>query len=162
MDTLKIGQIIEGVQNRDAVHMAIAPVTAAHRLSPGTQVGLAEDGTASLYATPIIGVIDPFLKGAVMEGERCWLFLYPGSITSLRHDWTHPAFAVTAPVASEEWLRKFADTNDVSYQDLIMAGRDGYLHTDGGFEVPPEFWLHWEAVTGEVASERVAYFSCSC
>ena len=82
---------------RDAVHVAVAPVVAAHRLSPGQHVGLGEDGRASADAVPV-GVVDPFLRSPVEEGRRFWLFLYPNTVTSLRHVWTHPAFTMRAPL----------------------------------------------------------------
>ena len=79
---------------RDAVHIAVAPVVAGEPLQPGQHVGLLEDGRAYASAKPI-GIVDPFSTDAVVAGLRFWLFLYPGTVTSLRHDWTHPhpAFA---------------------------------------------------------------------
>jgi hypothetical protein len=81
---------------RDAVHVAVAPMVAAERLLPGQHVGLLEDGRAGV-AEELIGIVDPFLTEAVRPGQRFWLFLYPETITSLRHVWTHPAFTVKVP-----------------------------------------------------------------
>lgn len=79
---------------RDAVHIAIAPVTAAVELEPGQHVGLLEGSKE--FAGPSdkpLGVVDPFLKEPIQPNQRFWLFLYPETITGLRHVWTHPAFA---------------------------------------------------------------------
>jgi hypothetical protein len=81
---------------RDAVHVAVAPVGAAEQLEPGEHIGLSEDGRASTDEKPI-GVVDPFLRSSLPSGQRFWLFLFPGTITSFRHVWTHPAFTVKVP-----------------------------------------------------------------
>jgi hypothetical protein len=95
------GRLIEkGEQRRDAIHVAIAPVTAAEHLQPGQHVGFVagdNERVQSLEYADCIGIVDPFLRQAVERGQRFWLFLYPNTITSLRHYWTHPAFAVTVP-----------------------------------------------------------------
>ncbi|MBY0232848.1 MAG: hypothetical protein K2W96_26495 [Gemmataceae bacterium] len=85
-----VGKLIEGEARRDAIHVAVAPVVAACALRPGQRVGLVDD-RATPDAEPI-GIIDPYLEGDVPAGARCWLFLFPNTITSLRHVWTHPAF----------------------------------------------------------------------
>lgn len=86
---------------RDAVHIAVAPVIAAESLEPGQHVGLSERGRAILARVGIegIGVVDPYLTEHVREGEKFWLFLYPGTVTSLRHVWSHPAFKPVVPPA---------------------------------------------------------------
>jgi hypothetical protein len=90
-----LGKLIEGDERRDAVHVAVAPVTAGERLSPGQHVGFVGERVG--VAGRPIGVVDPFPTADVKEGERFWLFLYPGTITSLRHVWTHPAFTPRPP-----------------------------------------------------------------
>jgi hypothetical protein len=172
VDTLLIGHIIDRQQNRDAVHMAIAPVVASEYLLPGQRVNLA-NGLATLAGEPV-GIVDPFLRGPIEEGQRFWLFLFPGSITSLRHDWTHPSFPDGEPLigmeAAKAWLREFAQRVDVeSYEDLIEGTRE-YLDPQFdrptrwgcGFEVPDEFWIYYQVVTGQKFATHPEFFSCSC
>jgi hypothetical protein len=95
----RLGQLIEdGDRRRDAIHIAVAPVTAGERLTPGQHVGLVREDDPEMVGPceHTIGVVDPYLTAAVEPGRRFWLFLYPGSITGLRHVWTHPAFAKAA------------------------------------------------------------------
>jgi hypothetical protein len=99
MSELGIGKLITSDAHRDAIHVAVAPVTAAQELQPGQHVGLRGDGRALATEHPI-GIVDPFLHERVPEGQRFWLFLYPGTITSLRHVWTHPAFRPRVPERS--------------------------------------------------------------
>jgi hypothetical protein len=103
--TPQLGQLIEnGDRRRDAFHIAVAPVTAAQRLSPGEHVGLMEEGNLELVGPceRNIGVVDPFLAHDVEPGQRFWLFLYPGTITGLRHVWSHPAFTAAAAAVKEK------------------------------------------------------------
>lgn len=99
-DQPKLGQLLPPHEyRRDAIHIAIAPVTAGHDMKPGTRVGLHPgDSTTQVVwdnASPI-GVVDPFLTETVKTGERFWLFLFPNTITGLRHVWSHPAFTAAA------------------------------------------------------------------
>jgi len=96
-------------QDRDAIHVAVAPVVAAHELYPGTHVGWYDQnlnavgthlGDEVLPDDQLLGIVDPYLRAMVQPGERFWLFLYPLSITSLKHQWTHPAFPDPAPPPS--------------------------------------------------------------
>lgn len=43
---LGLGQIITSQQERDAIHIAVAPVTAAEKLNPGDHVALTQEGEA--------------------------------------------------------------------------------------------------------------------
>lgn len=97
--TPNLGELCTDEARRDAIHIAVAPVIAGQRLNPGNHVGLV-DGVARVGLPPgisSIGVVDPFLGNAVEVGQRFWLFLYPNTVTSLRHVWTHPSFKVILP-----------------------------------------------------------------
>jgi hypothetical protein len=193
--TATMGSILpDDIDGRDAVHVAVLAVTAGYRLAPGQDVGLLEERRkgeplVGMSETPI-GIVDPFLKMMVAPGQRFWLFLYPRTITSLRHQWTHPAFGDEAAqasrpyatpaskLASEQWLRDFVKRSDCPpYEDVIATingergdgyANDGeYLHFDGQDahgEIPPEFWDHVEVVTERAIPKhkRPLYFSCSC
>jgi hypothetical protein len=100
----QLGQLItDGDRRRDAIHIAVAPVAAASRLTPGQHVGLIGEGNVELVGPGErnIGIVDPFLSAPVEEGQRFWLFLYPGTITGLRHVWTHPEFTAAAAAVRE-------------------------------------------------------------
>ena len=101
----QLGRLIEdGDRRRDAIHIAIAPVTAAQRLAPGQHVGLVQDGNLELVGPcdNNIGIVDPFLVEEVELGQRFWLFLYPNTVTGMRHIWAHPAFAAAAAAVKEK------------------------------------------------------------
>ncbi len=96
----KLGKLVEGEQGRDAVHVAIVPVTAACYLMPGDHVGFLTPGRTKHVtneAAVKVGIVDPYLTEAVEEGQRFYLCLYPQTVTSLRHEWVHPAFDTAPP-----------------------------------------------------------------
>lgn len=78
---------------RDAIHVAVVPVVADEELAPGAHVSLVPGTTDRIAsADESIGIVDPFLPHPARVGQTVWMLLYPGTITSLRHDWTHPDF----------------------------------------------------------------------
>lgn len=183
---LNLGQIITTKQNRDAIHIAVAPVVAAHQLWTGCRVGLTPNGLATTKE-PAIGIVDPFLPGGtvVEAGQTFWLFLYPLTVTGLRHDWQHPAFPQESRTyipagagISEAWIREYADRLGLGYEALMGGARDwlysrkkdrwgDYLVMGGlleGESTEPLFWHHFELVTGEQVPEehKENFFSCSC
>lgn len=173
-----LGSIIGEAEKRDAIHLAVEPAIAAHMLRAGEDVGFV-DGGVGLCENPV-GIVDPFLKKVVHKGERFWLVVYPRQITSLRHVWEHPKFPPSLDVTataksyprSEKWLRGYAATIPVHYEDLLIHAREyaehGAYWIEGGrfesYSVPDEFWTHYENVTGKVVDEenRGSFFSCSC
>lgn len=184
-----IGTIPPADAGRDAIHVAVIPVVAAEALAAGQAVSLTSDGRGSGRGTPV-GVVDPFFKGLIRKGQRFWLFLPPGSITSLRHVWTHPCFAPETPngeqaegrtlspdqAAARKWLEEFAPQFAMDYDQLMQAA-DDYLR--GGeiitqydseawrsafYDNDETFWRNYEIVTGKRVDEdsRGSFFSCSC
>lgn len=189
IERLGIGSVITGKQFRDAIHIPIAPITAGMDLNPGDSIIVANSGIAMLATDDqyAVGVIDPFLKNTVIKGQTVWLFLNPGSVISLRHDWVHSAF-VTDDMREEskQWLINFCNTHDCPSYDTVMNGiqgkfylddedtkyyanggyiNDDYLHfnsVDAHSSIPDEFWEHVEVVLGKRPKYRPKYFSCSC
>jgi hypothetical protein len=183
-----LGSIIDEKAGRDAIHLAVEPSVAAHPLKPGDHVGFVEGGVG-ICENPV-GIVDPFLQGPVMKGQRFWLVVYPRTITSLRHVWTHPAFDQEAERASrskslsEAWLRDFCSVSDCPGYEYVMevvtsnadsSGNDeygwwkdseciGFRGVDAHSSIPPEFWDHVEIVTGKKIpwDRRAKYFTCSC
>lgn len=191
----ELGKLAPDDSKRDAIHVAVAPVEAACVLLPGQRVALNDEGKAvrvdgQSSAGKAIGIVDPFLDAyhAVRPGERFWLCLFPSTITSLRHEWTHPAFGeekkapAISTVASESelWLRDLAERCGLSYARLIEVGHayieTGDWHTEYGSsdardafydgDTAKEFWRHFQAVTGRDAKKQeesgAVPFSCSC
>lgn len=182
---LGLGKLIETKQFKDAVHIAVAPVKAGMRLSPGDRIGFNDDGTVGKSSKPI-GIVDPFLETPIIEGKTFWMLMYPNTITALRHEWTHPEFdeqrlhkllgeldASLNGNGSKEWLESFAEDVGLSYDELIAAAKrhlkDGdevYLNFDTPDRVYTDrqkFWEHFETMTGEpVPDPNATFFRCAC
>jgi len=168
---LQFGKIIITEQKRDAVHVAVAPVKAGEPLSPGQHISM--NAGAAFSKAPFIGVVDPFLTTRVNTGDCFWIFLYPQTITSLRHEWTHPGFdgAAQDPKAeSIAFLTKVANDCGVSYERMMDAiERDDYInmgeneHYKEVLEAAGvEFKEHCEIVLGKKLDATPYPFSCSC
>ncbi len=183
-DSLKIGQLITGKMHRDAIHVAVVPVVAGEDLFPGKRVHVSRNFDGTLEANDygadergVQGIIDPFLRETVRQGQQCWLFVLPGTITALRHDWTHPAFPstttnLTDKMESEAWLRKYANDYSANYDDMVAGAVSGEGYCFGDDDGPPqyrnckdEFWRHIENVTGKCLSDDHkdgTMFTCGC
>src|SRR5712664_3831229 len=79
-------------------------------------------------------VIDPFLgcdmdSAMVKKGDLVWCFLKPGTITGLRHEWTHPGIDNQRPPKNEaeKWLRSFADKWNFDYDSMIGVASQGSI-----------------------------------
>ena len=178
---------------RDAIHIATAAVFATEDLNPGDHVGFVTKDNDKMGRSEIapLGIVDPFLPKPVKKGERFWVFLYPGTIQSLRHNWSHPSFDVRQQLirAIEETpakkrMKAFAaslsdgedwDGNkygDVTFEELIDRATQyvngGEYWSEGdrfeGQDLYDEFWDDFEKLTGLKVPEgdRYSFFSCSC
>lgn len=100
-----LGELCGSDARRDAVHIAVAPLMAGQQLEPGDYFCLRESDSAALFVDPCddraIGYVDPVLKKSgvrkVLKGQRFWGHILPGTITGLRHIWSHPAFTTKLP-----------------------------------------------------------------
>jgi hypothetical protein len=184
MTDLNIGKKITADAQRDAIHIAIAPaVCDADILSAGRRVSLRYGSNPPLaipdeYSEEAVGIVDPFLRELIHRGEWFWIFLFPGTITGLRHQWTHPAFdQITTPMDEHEaWLRRFAEEWGFDFHEMVDVATDpdddyitayGHeLHSAGELGADHElFWEHLEAYlqrSFDLAHRESVGWSCSC
>jgi hypothetical protein len=183
-----LGNVITHNEKRDAIHLAVENTQAPVILYPGQDVDAKGYPQGHSKAGEMVGIVDPFLDKPLAKGQHFWLVIYPRQIHSLRHVWTHPAFPDVAEIAeikeqapipekaSEQWLRDFCENNDCPSYDIMMKrvkkwlddGEDEEYITfwgiDAHCDIPPEFWLHFQIVTGMSVPDfqQATSFSCSC
>ena len=141
MDPLKtIGTILAGPEPRDAVHIAMMSAVASEEIRPGDGVAIVPYSGGLICechkaAEACIGVADPFIVRHVREGQRCWVFLRPGTVAGMRHEWTSSLVDPGPPNGSEPqlprspaetWLREFArewgwDYGVMLHEALVIA-----------------------------------------
>ena len=178
-----LGLIHVGEEKRDAIHLAVEPVKAGEDLNPADHISVA-DGIATLADVGKgHGIVDPFLTDIVKEGERFWLVLYPRTIQSLRHVWTHPGLpdevAAPAKVVTKfttkskeekkmalekaiELISGHAKALGMSYDRFLAHATDwvesgqwyvGGAHAEGYSIDPRTFWPAWSLITGRKVPE---------
>ena len=179
---------------RDAIHIATAAVYATEDLKPGDHVGFVNKEKDQMGKSELapLGIVDPFLPQPVKKGERFWVFLYPGTIQSLRHAWSHPSFDVRQKLirafeetpakrrmmAFVEELNRDAGDDDgyggtfktVTFEELIDRAtahvNTGAYWSDGGrFEsqgIYTDFWDDFTELTGLEVPEGERYAFFSC
>ena len=172
MTPLPIGKLITDEQFRDAIHIAVCPVEAGERLNPGDHVSIT-DGKAFADGK-FVGIVDPFLTDPVRTKQRFFLFIYPNTITSLRHNWAHSDLPdSTIPVSQDTqnrgvaWLEQYAQEIGASYEELVenamtFATTGEYWIEGGRWEgqsLPDEFWPNFTIATGKIVEDRGNFFS---
>ena len=112
-----LGMIHFKKEKRDAIHLAVEPVTAGKPLKPGERIGIV-DGFAypvgyqyvpdkdvkwigdngvnrvgfTRVKVPYQGIVDPFLTTDVQLGDKFWFVMKPREVRSLRHVWEAEGF----------------------------------------------------------------------
>lgn len=187
----KLGEILTTTEERDAIHIAIAPVIAGVELKPGEHIGFAPESKMIVITTGLlvkhIGIVDPYLTKPVKKGEQFYIFLYPRTVTSLKHVWTHPDFEVISNTQERDkqntektdvayqWLTNFAtDVVHMSLNSLLNAA-DEFQKTGDyqclSFDTPDEchneetmilFWQHYETLTNNKPKTVEGFFRCAC
>lgn len=184
-DVFPLGKVLyDRLNERDAIHVALIVLPAGEQLARGEFVEL-KNGKAvkAAHRSTAIGIVDPFLREDAWEGSNVAVCLFPNTVTSLRHQWTHPAFdADITKSASEAWVRQFAEELDQTYSRLMDAAHTWYYSVKDGerlgeytydnsetyksVEKPkwPLFWKHFEILTGHKVpdGQDESFFTCSC
>ena len=178
----EVGSIVGPDAPRDAIHVAIIAVQAGEWLSPGEKVTMLLGRAYKAKDQRALGVVDPFLSEEVDRLEWFYLFLNPGSITSLRHDWTHPAFTEGAPVgkpqdANMDFFVRIARILGQPVTELLYKAERAFNDDDGGICFGDdldgwpsegqieEFWQRFADYKGKPLPPnilRTAYFRCAC
>ena len=182
-----IGNFLENEQAvRDAVHIAVVPVNISQGCYAGSSVKIMNNTAYPCSENERIGIVDPFLSEAYIgENKKAFVFLNPGSISSLVHLWTHPDLDdEAAPAAKKEeteaqWAKRRISecaevfglsssrlikfmTEWVEYKEYAyMGNNESYSSlTKEDFS---DMWKAFRIITGnEKEPEHQHFFTCSC
>ena len=103
-----LGTIHKYKERRDAIHLGVEPVVAGESgLGAGDYLKWENSNRERVvFADPdtdsVIGIVDPFIREPINEGDSFWLIVLPREITSLVHVWEHPSFPSFAESVAEE------------------------------------------------------------
>lgn len=115
-----LGTVIGDAEKRDAIHLAVEPIEAGTRLSPGEHMCILNGKAYTGTRGKPVGIVDPFLASNPEAGDRFWLVVYPRRITSLRHVWEHPDFPATVDLLQSETPQVEASTPARSESEVWM------------------------------------------
>lgn len=73
-------------------------------------------------------------------------------------------------ISSEEWIAQYAIQIGCRVDEIMNAADNYQSHGEywvqggrwEGQSLHPDFWKHWENVTGKTATDHYSFFSCSC
>lgn len=188
----KIGTLQDTDQGRDAIHVPIITMQAKEDLHLGLDMkyGVTKEGDIVMCENPrTIGILDPYLPHSkiIRKGQWFYVFLRPGSITSLAHVWTHPALPSSVPstaepvreqTSPEDRILEFLNNLQVEitleeFCDILLDRGDmdkfkmfdDYIIVQGQSifaEIPHRIINDVESYLGQKVKNRPLYFSCSC
>lgn len=162
MNMPSLGKSPSPNEGRDAIHIAVIPQIADRVMYPGEHL--------------VHGIVDPYRTLTVRPGDTYWLLLYPQTITSLRHEWVHPAFPNTEPASKEtpqKVIQRFAGRCDLSYLEMLEIGRgylingDSYYDNDLNALHSSDDWNEFYNAVAELegltpVTDHYPPFSCAC
>ena len=160
------GTVFDTDMPRDAVHVACISGQAQERLQPGQHVGY-KNGVITTVGDKI-GIIDPFIIGPIKFGERCWIFIYPRTVTGLRHAWEHPDIKSKesdveedpkwdpskpweSPAGAAEYIAREAINVGVSVPRLMDGARNWITTGQGMYMGEREEWLNLNIIVSKGA-----------
>jgi hypothetical protein len=180
-DTItKLGKLQMSDQGRDAIHIAVLTMQAKEEIYAYGLQGVDRFGGIVRPDHEIaIGIVDPFLPQdtQISPGEWFYVYLKPGTISGLKHVWSHAEFGEEGPkpvTRAMERIQRFCASVGIQTGDFLgvfvkgSAGsltlRDDYIHAseDAYGEIPEEILRDVEEVTGKTLTRRPTHFSCSC
>jgi len=189
-----VGKILVGEHHKDAIHIPVMPVFADEIIVPGAKLAKSENPKkqgfrvkTAFHPSDAIGICDPYLRTSTRIDDQFLMFLFPGTVTNLRHDWTHPNIKLpNAPKAestkrsrdySKKWLQDLAKWAEIDFMFLMQAMKESHEKEDMvdlrdhnhatdmfrmmGEEKQETMWFHFENYTG-IEVDTYAYFRCSC
>lgn len=178
-NAMTIGQLVGHIGVRDAIHCPIISAVAKMNLNVGTPVVILESGEAEQSDFfSYVGIVDPFLKAYVQKGEQFWVWVKPGSISSLTHKWTHNRIPDVAEVVPEKEaarvrLEEFANGPlHVSLEEMLAViaacatghGDPLYDHGYEGLSEYEGFWDDYMLYTGKPdpnqSRDFYGFFTC--
>lgn len=123
MKGLKVGQvsdaISDGLGTRDAFHVPGILVSALIDVEPGAHLLLkSRDRVVACTREERTGIADPFVPGTILAGKVFWLFLEPGLVTNLVHNFDvkgfqdFPDLNVDDALPDEDEFDDFDDDDD--------------------------------------------------
>lgn len=161
MAEVPLGKFIDETFQRDAVHVAIAPVQATEDMAPSDKIDLIFDSTYQvMLSDEPIGLVDPYLAlitDVVKKGQWFYMVLLPNTVTGMRHHWSHTSFPGEDKAYSEKWLMAFATECGFTYNrlmDIIKEAIDnGSFTLDSNTaqyfnDQRQDLSTHYNAVTG--------------
>lgn len=188
----RLGRLITGPAERDAVHIAVVPAMAGIHMTPGTHVGVCAGepmiaAPSGKYISDYVGIVDPFLKENLKKGDMFYIYLYPGTVISLRHHYRHPVLdaeeirqetmeSLKHPAVErmKAWAKQFGTTYGETMRNtrfFLLTGKeitlDGIASLNVSTEEYPDggtFWGDYETITNQKVPDekKKDFFSCEC
>jgi hypothetical protein len=186
MNNVKLGNSPSRSSTRDAIHVAIIPITVEERCNPGDHVSIqktknhwtgyeAYNPRKNRHPRHTVGIIDPFKSTPVLPNESTWLVLYPDTVTGMKHHWEHPSFEPQNTESLDvEWMKIQCEELGIEYNDLMAPDhpikQGEYICTfnnedaqDHYRTIYNEFWACLERLTNRNYDDTDrGGFSCSC